>query len=374
MLFQDDLEKLKSLIEKPLRTLEEVEASARRLEDAIEDKNPAVVNDLIDLCEQSLAEVKGASSQIQEIKRNWGSASSSDYFSRSGKQNDPRTKEQKSLKRGKVYPGQNLSAQADDSDRKKNPNLDKPRNHNKIVDDNIKTETKNITHVKLEDIHYCQAYVSDKMGVEVIENGCKKVKKVNIQDVIKKMKTDGWDYSQSPPDMVIYPCGKIVTVDHRRVVAARLAGIERIPANIHTADERLNVNGWVNLWIMGLLSVENPPMIPISVFVYKMMSYLLERFPLQKDFKHDEKHYKKDIPPETWGEAVTFRAQKQRERGYKDFALDGEAKVPEIRSSTNRKPQTRKSTNVEKNRARIKKNKKKRKSKKTDNRKKNCIK
>jgi arsenate reductase-like glutaredoxin family protein len=75
MLFQDDLEKLKSLIEKSLRTLEEVEASARRLEDAIEDKNPAVVNDLIDLCEQSLAEVKGASSQIQEIKRNWGSAS-----------------------------------------------------------------------------------------------------------------------------------------------------------------------------------------------------------------------------------------------------------------------------------------------------------
>ena len=372
MLFQDDLEKLKSLIEKPLRTLEEVEASARRLEDAIEDKNPAVVNDLIDLCEQSLAEVKGASSQIQEIKRNWGSASSSDYFSRSGKQNDPRTKEQKSLKRGKVYLGQNLSAQADDSDRKKNPNLDKPRNHDKIVDDNIKTETKNITHVKLEDIHYCQAYVSDKMGVEVIENGCKKVKKVNIQDVIKKMKTDGWDYSQSPPDMVIYPCGKIVTVDHRRVVAARLAGIERIPANIHTADERLLKKRWKNDVIMVLFLLENPPM--MSVLVWKLVSHLLERFPLKKDFDHDKKNHKKGLPPETWGEAVTFRAQRQRERGYKDFALDGEAKVPEIRSSTNRKPQTRKSTNVEKNRARIKKNKKKRKSKKTDNRKKNCIK
>ena len=269
MLFQDDLEKLKSLIEKPLRTLEEVEASARRLEDAIEDKNPAVVNDLIDLCEQSLAEVKGASSQIQEIKRNWGSASSSDYFSRSGKQNDPRTKEQKSLKGGKVYLGQNLSAQADDSDRKKNPNLDKPRNHNKIVDDNIKTETKNITHVKLEDIHYCQAYVSDKMRVEVIENGRKKVEKVDIQNVIKKMKTDGWDYSQSPPDMVIYPCGKIVTVDHRRVVAARLAGIKEIPAKIHKADERLLVEGWKNLVIISLLLLPNPPFPILVVFAHE---------------------------------------------------------------------------------------------------------
>lgn len=361
MLFQDDLEKLKSLIEKPLRTLEEVEASARRLEDAIEDKNPAVVNDLIDLCEQSLAEVKGASSQIQEIKRNWGSASSSDYFSRSGKQNDPRTKEQKSLKRGKVYLGQNLSAQADDSDRKKNPNLDKPRNHDKIVDDNIKTETKNITHVKLEDIHYCQAYVSDKMG-----DG------TPIKDVIEDMKKNGWNKEKPPPDMVIYPCGKIVTVDHRRVVAARLAGIERIPANIHTADERLLKKMWKNDVIMVLFLLENPPV--MSVLVWKLVSYLLKRFPLKKDFDHDKKNHKKGLPPETWGEAVTFRAQRQRERGYKDFALDGEAKVPEIRSSTNRKPQTRKSTNVEKNRARIKKNKKKRKSKKTDNRKKNCIK
>ena len=254
MLFQDDLEKLKSLIEKPLRTLEEVEASARRLEDAIEDKNPAVVNDLIDLCEQSLAEVKGASSQIQEIKRNWGSASSSDYFSRSGKQNDPRTKEQKSLKRGKVYLGQNLSAQADDSDRKKNPNLDKPRNHNKIVDDNIKTETKNITHVKLEDIHYCQAYVSDKMG-----DG------TPIKDVIEDMKKNGWNKEKPPPDMVIYPCGKIVTVDHRRVVAARLAGIERIPANIHTADERLLKKRWKNDVIMVLFLLENPPMMSVLV-------------------------------------------------------------------------------------------------------------
>ena len=328
MLFQDDLEKLKSLIEKPLRTLEEVEASARRLEDAIEDKNPAVVNDLIDLCEQSLAEVKGASSQIQEIKRNWGSASSSDYFSRSGKQNDPRTKEQKSLKRGKVYLGQNLSAQADDSDRKKNPNLDKPRNHDKIVDDNIKTETKNITHVKLEDIHYCQAYVSDKMG-----DG------TPIKNVIEDMKKNGWNEDKPPPDMVIYPCGKIVTVDHRRVVAARLAGIERIPANIHTADERLLIKGWVNFLIMGLLSLKNPPM--ISIVVCKMMFYLLKRFPLKKDFDHDKKNYKKELPPETWREAAVFRAAKQREMGYEKFPLDGTAKVPEIRSSKNQKPKNK---------------------------------
>jgi hypothetical protein len=376
MLFQDDLEKLKSLIEKPLRTLEEVEASARRLEDAIEDKNPAVVNDLIDLCEQSLAEVKGASSQIQEIKRNWGSASSSDYFSRSGKQNDPRTKEQKSLKRGKVYLGQNLSAQADDSDRKKNPNLDKPRNHNKIVDDNIKTETKNITYVKLEDIHYCQAYVSDKM-----RDG------TPIKDVIEDMKNNGWNKEKPPPDMVIYPCGKIVTVDHRRVVAAIRANslleeegkkekmIKEIPANIHKADKLLvsllEAEEWDKFCIISMLLFNHPNFLVDCLLKYFLL--LSTRFMVKKDFKHDEK-YQKGMAPETWGEAVMLRAANQRERGYKDFALDGEAKVPEIRSSTNRKPQTRKSTNVEKNRARIKKNKKKRKSKKTDNRKKNCIK
>ena len=84
MTFQDDLEELKSLIEKPLRTLEEVEAIAHRLEDIIEDKNPSVVNDLMDLCEKSLAEVNRASNQIKKIKRNWGSASSPDDFSRSG--------------------------------------------------------------------------------------------------------------------------------------------------------------------------------------------------------------------------------------------------------------------------------------------------
>ncbi|MCL2930284.1 MAG: hypothetical protein MGG37_20730 [Trichodesmium sp. MAG_R01] len=364
MLFQDDLEKLKSLIEKPLRTLEKVEARARSLEDAIEQKNSGVVNDLIYLCEQSLAEVKGASSQIQEIKINWGSASSSDYSSRSGKQNDPRTKEQKSLKRGKVYLGQNLSAQADDSDRKKNPNLDKPRNHDKIVDDNIKTETKNITHVKLEDIHYCQAYVSDKMG-----DG------TPIKNVIEDMKKNGWNEDKPPPDMVIYPCGKIVTVDHRRVVAAGLAGIERIPANIHKADELLvslpEAEEWDKFCIISMLLFNHPNYLFDCLLKYFLL--LSTRFMVKKDFKHDEK-YQKGMAPETWGEAVMLRAANQRERGYKDFALDGTAKVPEIRSSKNQKPKTRRLTNVEKNRARIKKNKKKRKSKKTDNRKKNCIK
>jgi hypothetical protein len=102
--------------------------------------------------------------------------------------------------------------------------------------------------------------------------------------------------------MVEYPDGRIVTVDHRRLVAAREARLEEVPARVHLASEQIVDEKQKN------------------------------RFRLKTRFTDPEtgRVYRKGQPPSNWGEAAMFRSANQRVMGYPDFPIEGSPDFPVI--------------------------------------------
>jgi uncharacterized protein DUF6861 len=151
---------------------------------------------------------------------------------------------------------------------------------------------KGVRNVWLKEIRYSQGNVSPETS-----NG------TPIKVVADDMRKNGWDYEKGVPDMVEYPDGRIVTVDHRRLVAASQAGLEEVPARVHPASEKI---------------------------VNKKQK---NRFRLQTEFTDPEtgKVYKKEDVPSNWGEAAKFRAVNQRLWGYPDFPIEGSPNLPKIR-------------------------------------------
>lgn len=124
-----------------------------------------------------------------------------------------------------------------------------------------------------------------------------------ISDVADGMRANGWDHSKPPPEMVAYPDGRVVTLDHRRLVAADKAGIEEVPARVHAADESM------------------PPS-------------EARRFALKTEFADPETgqtYFKGDLPT-NWGEAAKFRSANQRAMGFPDFPIEGRPGLPPIRA------------------------------------------
>src|SRR5262249_45065134 len=175
--------------------------------------------------------------------------------------------------------------------------------------------------VKLEGLRYSQADASPEMdpggeaageepaGEKAGGKGGKK--KVSIDDVADEMKKNGWDYTKDPADVVEYPDGRRVTVDHRRLVAANKAGLTEVPARVHPASEPI------------------PP-------------GAAQRFQLPEgaDFVDPEtgQQYKGGDQPKNWGEAAKFRSAKQRVKGHPDFPIEGSENVPTVKAPKAKAP------------------------------------
>ena len=56
--------------------------------------------------------------------------------------------------------------------------------------------------------------------------------KTTIDDLAKTMRKNGWDYSKEPPKMIDMGDGNVVSLDHRRLVAAQKAGIKKVPVQV----------------------------------------------------------------------------------------------------------------------------------------------
>ncbi|MBP9897158.1 MAG: PAAR domain-containing protein [Gemmatimonadales bacterium] len=140
-----------------------------------------------------------------------------------------------------------------------------------------------ITMVKLKDLKYSQKTASGKM-----RDG------TSLKQVIENMRKNGWDQSKPKPDMVKWKDGTITTLDHRRIVAAKAAGLKEVPANVHKPSDPIPPNRR-------------------QYYQYK------------KTFTGpDGKVYKRGDYPTTWGEAVMGRSANQG----KTFPLEGSTTTP----------------------------------------------
>jgi hypothetical protein len=150
-----------------------------------------------------------------------------------------------------------------------------------------------VRKVRLEGLNYSQGDVSPTM-----RDGRA------IEEVAVDMRENGWDGTKDPPDMVEWDDESLTTLDHRRIVAAKQAGLEEVPANVHPSNEPIDPNEAGRFQLLKNAGFTDPE---------TGVTYL----------SGDE--------PTTWGEAAKFRAANQRVMGYPDFPLRGTPDVPQIR-------------------------------------------
>ena len=123
-----------------------------------------------------------------------------------------------------------------------------------------------------------------------------------IEDLAEDLKKNGWNYDFPPPHMVRTPEGHLMTLDHRRLVAAQLAGLKEVPALVHPWNEPLPESEFRRYWI-------GQP----EGFVDKERGTTYAHLQVAKN----------------WGQAARFRAIEQHLRGIMDFPLDGSPNLPE---------------------------------------------
>ncbi len=148
------------------------------------------------------------------------------------------------------------------------------------------------------------------------------------RDVVEAMKKHGWDYTKEPPDMVKFEGkklsigriripvsrGHITTLDHRRIAAAREAGIKKVPARVHSEYDPIR---------------HNVPSRPGAAGQDVALRFKLGRKASFTD-PQTQITYKPGTKPRSYGEAVKFRSAGQRVRGYKDFPLTGSKQFPKF--------------------------------------------
>ncbi len=149
---------------------------------------------------------------------------------------------------------------------------------------------------KAGDIHFSQATVSAKTS-----DG------IPMDELIKSMKTGGW---KGDPIDVVKIKGEMVSVDNRRLYAARAAGIEA-PVTVHNAADLLP---------------------PDQVGRFKLNGEI-RKLPdgrLIAGGSEGEVVFKKGAVAKTWEEAILFRTANQGELTGVDFPLMGSKEVPFI--------------------------------------------
>jgi hypothetical protein len=141
--------------------------------------------------------------------------------------------------------------------------------------------------VPLDQVRYSQAWVS-----RATRDG------TPISEIAENMRVRGWDRTKDPALMVQFEDGRIVTLDHRRLVAANQAGLRDVPALLH------------------------PERMPIS-------ADQAGRFRLRVEFTYNGRIYQPGALPTNWGEAAMFRSANQR-IDVPQFPIEGNPVVPII--------------------------------------------
>ncbi|WP_373524822.1 hypothetical protein [Nostoc sp.] len=179
--------------------------------------------------------------------------------------------------------------------------------------------SKSIRLVPLRRVHSSQATISNRMG-----DG------TPFRNLVDEMKKHGWDYTKEPPDMVKFlrrqvsirgreiPIGRsrYVTLDHRRLAAAKEAGIKNVPARVH---------------------LEHDPITKKAPSTPGMAGWeVADRFKLTKGkgvvYTDPETGiaHRRNSSPTNWGEAAKHRAASQRVRGHENFPLKGKQGLPTV--------------------------------------------
>jgi len=162
---------------------------------------------------------------------------------------------------------------------------------------------------------------------------------IPLSQVAQEMRKSGWDYTREPPDLVRFqgrnlsiggrriPIGRsqYVTLDNRRLVAAREAGIRNIPARIHSENDSIRHNVPSEPGRAGMAEAKR--------FELKKVKGIEVRYYI--DPKTGITHGT-GSRPSNWGEAVRHRGASQRVRGHENFPLQGTKRLPEIKPSESR--------------------------------------
>jgi hypothetical protein len=110
--------------------------------------------------------------------------------------------------------------------------------------------------------------------------------------MIDTMRTTGWN--GAPIDIVELPDGSLLSIDNRRLLAAREAGLKEIPTVRHHPDEPF-------------------PRRRGDSQAFRLQ-YDIRQLPdgtLVRDGDHGVSVHLKDKRPQTWGDAVLFRTANQ---------------------------------------------------------------
>jgi hypothetical protein len=127
------------------------------------------------------------------------------------------------------------------------------------------------------------------------------------------LRTHGWDTTKDPIDVVDVPGLGLVSIDNRRIVAARNAGLATVPTRVHHYNDALDLPG-------ARIA---------DGFTLKKYNIRLVGGQLVRGGTKGTVVYGKDDVAETWGEAVLFRTIDQGGA----FAMYGTLDLPKIRAA-----------------------------------------
>lgn len=168
------------------------------------------------------------------------------------------------------------------------------------------SEQQEISYVPLDKVHNSQAHVSYEM------------KGGTIDSVASDMKQNGWDRTKGVPDMVDWGNGEYQTLDHRRIEAARRAGLQEVPARLHSPAEGISDEQAARLRLDERLHDPrfNKALAELEGEVGKLRG--VEGLKLSSSEE-----------PRSWGEAVLFRSARQRVLApeYESFPLKGQSGI-----------------------------------------------
>jgi hypothetical protein len=135
-----------------------------------------------------------------------------------------------------------------------------------------------------------------------------------MSDLAASMRSDGWH--GGPIDVVDLPDGNVLSLDNRRLLAAREAGLDEIPTVRHHPDEPFPPRRG------------RSPSFTLSDDVYRLPDGSLVRGAEQGGTPV----YRADRQPSTWGEAALFRAARQPDAvDGSPFPLSGRIEPPRVR-------------------------------------------